>query len=179
MNKIASGQRLEELLVKIISGFTRHNEALRVTRAETPFAITLTITAHADDTPKIIGQSGAMIQAIKLLMFMAGERMECAVRVVLEEPAIGKKEAQMPFRPSPQWTPDGVRALLKVLMPALFQYDCEWAFIEAGEDTVVIKITLDGGEPNFTAETVDALGRVLNATGKSTGRKLLLEMTPR
>ena len=102
--KMTVRNELVELIKDLSRGFIRFPGDLKVTWS-TPAKRTLVIMlqGHADDTGKLIGESGAMIVAFREIAYQIGCKMDLKILVEVLEPVVGSKLHQDGYKLNPDY----------------------------------------------------------------------------
>lgn len=169
-------QYVVDLLRTIVQEFTDHHKDLEITAARLGSVLIIKLTAHAAETPRIIGSQGKHVSSLQTIMERVGRRIGKRVRLEVQEARKGQKRALRPYERDPNWDPSRMEALLEVIVTAT-----------TGIEHTPIKCEQVEGNANFSVEgeagreleqdpdLVQAIDRILLAVGRHQGQQVFLE----
>jgi predicted RNA-binding protein YlqC (UPF0109 family) len=184
----------EIMLRDLVGAFVQYPAGVRTTSAlDEGGGETLTLAVRAEDQPRVWGQGGRHIQALRTIFQFIGAREERRITLILLEPAERARGApQQPFTPSMDWDSAPTVALLaRVLRRVLRKEFTTQAYSPsaraleaAGLPTASsmdyetrIDVAPDAAEQVLCAGIVEYLKPIFHAIGKNQGREVKLGCT--
>jgi predicted RNA-binding protein YlqC (UPF0109 family) len=163
--------KLTKLLRELVAAFTRHHAELKVDGAKMGSGIQLSLQAHRDDHPRIVGSCGTHIRAIQNLFGFMGRRLGIQVRVTLLEPNRGEKWPLEPYVENTEWRVGPMLNILTNVCGAVFGEGATCEPADIGEMTV-IEVRPGAGWCALMDDTRTplALHLLFHAIGKAQGR---------
>ena len=168
------------LLTKLLTEIVEHPENLVIEHRALTASVTVTIQAHAGDTPRLIGEGAGNYRAIVAIVTAMGARRGFRVNVPpIKEPVVGEP-SRYRFTPNPDWPRKKILALLKETAAAVFAHPERLEFHEDDDDANHITTVEVFVARTERAEVLDSLGpavrRVFDAIGKAHGRLLAVDV---
>lgn len=165
-------------MVRMIS----YPDALVLEVQERPTSYTITIQAHAADTPRLIGEAGRNYRAIASMMSLIGGRARHRIHIPpIKEPVVGVHERYQ-FCPDLHWPKEDLRSLLCRVARAMFEHPeavrVEMEDIEATLSTNVQILVAKTEATAMVKAAQDCLTVLWDAIGKANGRLLYLDVVP-
>jgi len=108
-------------LKEAVKAFTRFHDDLTVTEEQSNGGSTLAIkmTANKDDFPKLVGQDGAMVKALRSILKAIGLATGRVIYLELDEPTVGVRLPLDKFSRDAGWDVSYVSA---VMLPLVSQF---------------------------------------------------------
>lgn len=169
------------LLRKTVLAYTRHGEFLETTATRLTTSINLTIQAHRDDHPKLVGQKGLHIIGLQKIFEFVGRGIGVPIRVMLLDPCRGDKMALDPFKADPNWKANQVLPLMDDILDCVMRQPYKLDAVPTHGTTTLeivpdmnerLKLFTEAGEKN---DFTNALNNIFHAIGKGQGRILYVE----
>ena len=171
-----TGNTIEGLLRAMVEGFTRFHDDLHICSTATPRTLFISVTAHTDDTGKLIGSGGGMVKALGRVLEALGDAQQTRVNLTVNEPKNGQRQVQDPFQHNLDYDVAAESDLLLRVGRAIFHDAVEVTTVSTGPETTVLILLVDGERLTQDVELERALSTIFNAIGKSKGRILFVEM---
>lgn len=167
------------LLQRLLEGMVAYPDDLRIEHRALTASVTITIQAHAADTPRLIGEGAANYRALVAVLMGAGAQQGYRVNIPpIREPITGEPE-RYSFQADPNWPRSNILALVRETAKAVVAHPSS------------VRIAVDDDDPNITttvevfvsrterAELVDALApairRLFDAIGRAKGRLVAVD----
>lgn len=176
-------QKVLEITRELLLAYTRWGDDLMVdaTRSSLTGTINISIQAHRDDHPKLVGTAGQHILALKLILGFMGQKLGAPIRVTLLDPYKGDKHPLTPFKPDPDFDAEPIQKLLAKILDMTFtvppiiemtESDTTTTFEIASrsESTKVLNQGNDG-----PSDLVQSLHYLFHAIGKARGRLIYID----
>lgn len=171
-----------QLLRRLVATFTRNGEDIAIEEeAQGPGRKMLRLWVHAADQSRVVGAGGRHIHALRTIFQYVGARAGTGIRVTLEEPRTGDKEAgALPATPRP-WDPEAVTSLLRDVLGRVLVKPFDLDAFDAGEDTTTVEVQVHDDERQIMKRGDDAglllsVQPIFNAIGKVGGRQLFVTL---
>lgn len=166
------GTQARELFIALALALdVKHADSLTIGVSELQSSTTLTVQAHADDHGKLVGSGGVMINALKSLFALVGNKQGVRVRVVLNHPKPGEIGPRPRFQAATNWNNEPIRLLAEKVSAAIFSRPFTVKAADAGE-TTTLEIVADDSDPALSSANVieSAFATIFHAVGKTQGR---------
>lgn len=168
------------LLTRILSEMVEHPEHLKIEQRSLTASVTITIQAHAGDTPRLIGEGAGNYKAIVAIATAIGARRGFRVNVPpIKEPIIGEA-SRYRFTPNPDWPRKRILGLLRETLEAVFAHPERLRLSEDDDNSNHITTIEAFVSRTEKVEIIDALSpairRVFDAIGKAHGRLLAVDV---
>lgn len=168
------------LLQKLLTEMVEHPENLVIEHRALTASVTITIQAHAGDTPRLIGEGAGNYRAIVAIATAAGARRGFRVNIPpIKEPVVGEP-SRYRFTPTPDWPRKRILGLLRDTLGAVFAHPEKVVCNEDDDDANHITTVEAFVSRMERAEVLDALApairRVFDAIGKAHGRLLAVDV---
>lgn len=189
----APDEQNEALLRDLVSAFVAYPKEIE-TKSDLDAAgnETLTLKVHGNDQPRVWGQGGRHIQALRTMFQFIGARDDRRITLLLVEPRWSRsvRPDPQPFRPNDQWDATETVALLNRLLSRILRKPftisayspAERALAEAGlsiqssaDYTSILEIDPDSTERNVVDALLNYARPIFHAIGKNNGRELKLD----
>jgi predicted RNA-binding protein YlqC (UPF0109 family) len=163
------------LLRDVLSGFIGHPDKLDLEPTRVGTILSIRVSHHPDDYPKIIGKQGANISAVIKLFSEIGRRMGVNIKItVMYRPKPANASPMPAFVNNPDWNRDDFLQTLNDVLEAI----CDNP-VRIDEDIVdnqsLFKITPQVSDlPTFDREIEVSLEVIFRAIGQQQGRRLNL-----
>jgi predicted RNA-binding protein YlqC (UPF0109 family) len=164
------------LMRDLVSAYTRHHEALRITAERMGPSIGITLQAHKDDHPRLVGARGAHIWALQCIFAFIGARLGRPVKVTLMEPWTGEKMPLRGYEEKPDWDEKPMLALLGRIVGAIVGNNVRTEAVSNGGMTNILVQTPDWSELMTKHQLGLALHQLFHAIGKLEGRIVHVEI---
>jgi predicted RNA-binding protein YlqC (UPF0109 family) len=165
---------LVSLFRSLVEAFINYPSDLQIASRDGQFSTTLTVTAHADDQRKVIGQKGIMFRALSTILKLIGGAHKKNIRLIINEPVTGDRQPLVAFHSQDDWDAKKVARLAESVCEKIFNGLCA-VQIENVTGTSYVVVNVPKSSVNMP-ETEEALGCLFDAIGKSIGRILILEL---
>lgn len=165
-------EQLTALLRALLAAYTRWHRDMKINGAKLTSGVQISVQAHRDDHPRLVGSRGTHIMAIQTLFAFIGRRAGRVVRVTLLEPATGEKLPLEPYVENPKWKPEPMRKLLGAVASAVFGEGEVTLTVNAVGEMTVFEIAPKQAISQLMrdAEIEKAFHLIFHAIGKAQGR---------
>lgn len=161
------------LLRSLTTAYTRHHEQLETEGRKVGSQIMLTIRAHADDHPKLVGSKGKHIWALQQIFQAAGRRAGETVQITLLPPVHGQRGRELEYVENEHWTPDNMAELLEMVLEATTISGVLMDPQDVGGMTTFLLVPGDANDPAARWDEKPGLAHALHllfhAIGKTQG----------
>jgi predicted RNA-binding protein YlqC (UPF0109 family) len=183
MTRDAKTDEVVKLLRELVLAYTRHGEHLVTEAHKLTTSISITMQAHRDDHPKIVGAGGKHIWALKTVFDFIGRGQGIRIRVTLIEPEVGEKMPMAPFQANPRWKSDRAVSLLTKILGMVTHQPCRVEAQDAGAETTLEVLPPPNERDKLLRpheseknEFGTALDDLFHAIGKAEGRNLSIDV---
>ncbi|NDJ15183.1 MAG: hypothetical protein EBY17_29025 [Acidobacteriia bacterium] len=128
--------------------------------------------------PKIIGAKGVTVDAVRVLLALAGKKMDVQCSLRLVPPPDRYNGPRVPFSPSLTWKNDFLQGICKIIAECCFELPAmvEIADNDDGTTKVAFKLHPDEVIVLPDQQVCGAIKEVLKVIGMANGRKLNCEV---
>ena len=165
-----------QIMEGLVRGLIRFKDDLRVETVNTLRSKTITVTAHADDTPKIIGSQGVNFKAIQKIADAIGEQLSQRITFVVTDPVVGQRFSQEKFKTDASYDPAAELDLLEQIGWSICDGDVRVEWVKTNDQSGTIMMLLDGNKMDYDPELEVALDTIFNAIGKAKGFIIHVEL---
>jgi predicted RNA-binding protein YlqC (UPF0109 family) len=168
------------LLRRLVSEMVAYPGDVVIDHRTMAASITVTIQAHAADTPRLIGSQAQNYSAISAIAVAIGAKAGYRVHVPpIREPVVGQPE-RFRFASRPDWPREKLIKLVRDTMDAMFLHPSSIVYDEA-EDPDGLMTTLDvvvsAQEREVLArELAGPVRKLFDAIGRANGRLLAVDL---
>ena len=185
MNKAVFTAKLCDLLRELLGQLVMRPSDLRLESDTVTNTLTVSVSCHAEDAPRIIGKAGSHHKALLRIARAIGERERLRVYVEVSAPRMTHQQIERRehwgFEPDPNWPRKGITRLLAQTCRMVFG-DCMEleSTDDEGQNKTMFAVSVSAHEPlELVLAMVSDLNTLFNAIGKRNGRLLQIDVTPK
>lgn len=179
MKETPASKDLRELFTELAHGFTTHHDSIRVEMNQSANFVALTVTAHAEDSAKLIGRGAQNFNAMRNLLNFAANKLNVRFHLSRIKDLNGTRvpDLQASSVSDDEWPQEEISRLASDTCDKLFKGSCSIVFENQGKKSI-INITVGEDEPFIIPEVQveESLDIIFAAIGQNKGRKISVRL---
>lgn len=164
---------LKSIIQEMVHGFTRFHDDLHLSVVQTSSSINISLAAHADDTPKLIGSGGGMVKSLREIAQRMADSLQTKVNINVTEPTVGQRMGLDPFRADIHYKRETEVKLLERIGQFIFNDGIQVTGVDLDKESTMLTLAID---EDYDEALEAALSTVFKAIGRTKGRKLEIEL---